>query len=135
MDIFLIIFLCFLIAGMVGLFAWIITIMCDPVSVLPYILVIVFTIAMWIGFVLIGIGINTREEKNYIQSYLAQKETIESSLKNDDLTGFERSQLVSKATELNGEFAARKAKYESWYYVYYDNNIYDGIDSITLNNK
>ncbi len=93
---------------------------------------IIIGVIAWIGGVFIGIGINTRSEEVYIQKYLAQKETIEISLESDNLTGFERAQLVSKAAELNGEFAEKRAKFDLWYYVYYSNDIYDNIDFINI---
>ena len=86
----------------------------------------------WVGATFVGIGINTNSEKIYVKKYLAQKHTIEQSLKNENLTGLERIQLVNKATELNGEFAEKKAHFELWYFVVYDNTIYDGVELINL---
>ena len=80
----------------------------------------------------IGIGIVTENEKVYVQKYLAQKQTIEMSLESEELTGLERVQLVTKATELNGEFAEKKARFNLWHFVVYDNTIYDGVELIDL---
>ena len=85
-----------------------------------------------IRFNFIGNEINTENEKVYIQKYLAQKQTIEMSLDNKDLSGLERLELVKQATEINSEFAEKRAKFELWHYVYYDNSLYDNIDLIIL---
>jgi hypothetical protein len=82
---------------------------------------------------IIGVGINTTNERVYIQKYTAQKETIEASLESETLTGLERVELVTKAVDLNGEFAERKAKFDIWHHVYFDNSIYDGMEPIDLN--
>ena len=87
---------------------------------------------VWIGLIFIGIGINTESEKIYIKEYLAQKETIEASLE-IELSGLERLEIVKQVTELNAEFAYRKANFELWHFVVYDNTIYDGIELIKLN--
>ena len=87
---------------------------------------------LWIASIFIGIGINTQEEKVYVQKYLAQKQTIEMSLENEDLTGLERIELVKQATELNGKVAERKARFQLWNFVVYDNTIYDNVELIKL---
>ena len=87
---------------------------------------------LWIASIFIGIGINTQEEKVYVQKYLAQKQTIEMSLENEDLTGLERIEIVKQATELNGKVAERKARFQLWTFVVYDNTIYDNVELIKL---
>jgi hypothetical protein len=89
-------------------------------------------LVVWAGAVFIGIGINTQEEKVYVQKYLAQKQTIEMSLENEELSGLERIELVKQATELNGELAERKARFQLWHFVVYDNTIYDNVELIKL---
>jgi hypothetical protein len=93
---------------------------------------LVATVLVWVGSTFIGIGIDTNEERLFIAQYEAQKEVIESSLESDVLTGFERVELVKQASELNGELAKRKAKYEIWYYVTYDEGLYDNVEPIEL---
>lgn len=95
--------------------------------------VTIFSIIFLVAGIFIGIGINTENEKVYVQKYLAQKQTIEMSLASEELTGLERVQLVTKATELNGEFAEKKARFNLWHFVVYDNTIYDGVELIDLN--
>lgn len=92
----------------------------------------IIVVILWIVSIFAGIGFNTEDEKVYVQKYLAQKQTIEMSLENEDLTGFERIELVKQATELNGEIAERKARFQLWHFVVYDNTIYDNVELIKL---
>lgn len=91
-----------------------------------------FCIAIFVAGIFLGIGITTEEERVYVQKYLAQKQTIEMSLENEELSGFERIELVKQATELNGELAERKARFQLWHFVVYDNTIYDNVELIKL---
>ena len=86
--------------------------------------------AVCIAGTFIGIGINTEYELAYVARYEVQKETIEMSLNSEALSGMERIELVNKAVELNGEMAERKAMYDRWHYVTFDDSIYDGIEFI-----
>lgn len=133
MGIFEIIFLTFLIAVVCALLVLLIFCITEPEGVLiPMIIVVSVGLVVWLGGIFIGIGLTTRHEKVYVQQYLAQKYTIEQSLKNDSLTGLERIQLVNKATELNGELAGRRARFEMWDFVTYDSTIYDNVELIEL---
>lgn len=89
-------------------------------------------VVLWISFVFVGIGIYTESERVFVQEYQAKKQTIELSLQNENLTGYERLQLVNSAVELNGELAKRKATFNLWHVVAYDNTIYDGIEPVDL---
>lgn len=102
-------------------------------KVLSYIIILVLGFLLWIGGGLIGIGINTNQERIFAYKFEIQKQTIEESMNCDDLTGLERIELVKTATELNGEFAERKARMRLWYFVVYDKTIYDEIQPIRLN--
>ena len=97
-----------------------------------WIIISIVTLVAWIGFTFLGIGIADEDAKVWVQSYNAQKYTIEASLKNEDLTGLERIQLVQQAAELNGELATRKAAFDLWHHVHYDDTIYDGVELISL---
>lgn len=46
--------------------------------------------------------------------------------------GIFRIILVNKASELNGKLARRKSKFDRWYYVTYDDTIYDNVDMIQI---
>ena len=89
----------------------------------------------FIASIFVGIGINTEDERVFVQRYLAQKETIEASLEQEEMGGLERLELVKQASTLNGNVAERKARFELWHYVFYDNTIYDGVELIDLNKK
>ena len=141
MDLFLICFVTLLIAGLVFLASWGIccAIQGNMISwaydywFLTWLIALFISIGVWIGFIFIGIQINTNSEKAYLQKYLIQKETIEMSLENDNLSGFERVELVKQATELNGKLAEKKAYIKYWYSGVNDNTIYDNVEFINLN--
>ena len=96
---------------------------------------IVSVICTIAAVIFIGIGMCDNEERVYVQGYLAQKQAIEQSLVSQDITGFERVELVNKVAELNGELAMKKASYELWHHVHYDYSIYDGVEFISLEVK
>lgn len=94
---------------------------------------IILFIFLTVGLTCAGIGLATEHEKIWVEKYEAQKQTIEMSLESDELSGYERIQLVTKATELNGELAEKKASFDLWHTVYYDNTIYDNVEPINFN--
>ncbi len=51
----------------------------------------------------------------YAEQYLATKTTIESSVQNEKLSGFERVELVKQASEENAELARIQYKCKQWY--------------------
>lgn len=102
---------------------------------LTWLIPLIIAICAWIGFIFIGIGIYTEEERIFIVGFEAQKQTIEMSLDNENLSGLEKIELVKKATELNGELAERKSRFNMWHYVSYDNSIYNDIEPISLEIK
>lgn len=133
MNIFLVIACCFAVCLFIALIYGIIFgMILENDSSLFWKLSAIAFLVVWAGAVFIGIGINTQEEKVYVQKYLAQKQTIEMSLENEDLTGLERIELVKQATELNGKIAERKARFQLWHFVVYDNTIYDNVEFIKL---
>jgi hypothetical protein len=97
--------------------------------------ILIMAIAIWIGAVFIGIGIYTEDDRLFIAKFEAQKQTIELSLDNENLSGFERVELVKQASELNGQMAERKAKLQVWHYVTYNKSAYDNIEPISLETK
>ena len=99
---------------------------------LTWLMPLIVAICAWIGFTFVGIGIYTEEERIFIAGFEAQKQTIEMSLDNENLSGLEKIELVKKATELNGELAERKSRFNMWHYVSYDNSMYDNIEPISL---
>lgn len=94
---------------------------------------VVSGVIVWIGTTVMIISTDTNDERVWVSNYLAQKQTIELSLDNPNLTGYERVALVTKASELNGELSKRKTEFNLWYNVHFDNTIYDGVELIDLN--
>lgn len=82
--------------------------------------------------VLVGIGLTTEYERVYVEKFNAQKETIEQSIASESMTGYERATIVSNVSEINAELAERKARYNRWYFVCYDDSIYDNVEPIDL---
>lgn len=100
---------------------------------LTWLIPLIIGVCAWVGFIFVGVQLNTNSHKAYLQKYLIQKETIEMSLESDNLSGFERVELVKQATELNGELAEKKAYIKYWYSGVNDNTIYDDVQYINLN--
>ena len=67
-----------------------------------------------VGAVIGGYVVHTASQE-YIGEYTSVKTTIEDSLTFDNLTGFERAALVTKAAEYNGNLAKYKVKCSKWY--------------------
>ena len=59
--------------------------------------------------------IRVEMSRQWAVGYRAQKETIESSLQSELLSGYERVALVQQATECNQELAERQYKASQWY--------------------
>lgn len=138
MSIFGIIGICFLIAlvpFIIGMVIMMASDLDDFKFIKSLIINIAIAVLVWIGAVFIGIGIYTEDERLFIAKFEAQKQTIEMSLDNENLSGLERIELVKQASELNGEMAERKAKLQVWQYVTYNNAMYDNIEPISLEIK
>ena len=74
-----------------------------------------------------------KENSNsYVNSYAIKKATIEESLKNEALTGFERIELVKQATEINSDLAEKKYEITKWYGFYLNKEI-ENLEYIDLN--
>ena len=135
MSIFVIILLALLIGVLVALiYGFVYVLIDDYMDHFRINLVIMCCIGLAIAIagIFIGIGLTTENERIYINKYEAQKETIETSLESDVLTGFERAQLVNQAATLNGELAERKAKFDRWHFVTYDSSMYDSVEPINI---
>lgn len=73
----------------------------------------------------IGGYINHEESSVYRESYAVAKQTIEESLAQDNLTGYERVALVTEATEQNEKLADYKYRASKWYGFTLDKKILD----------
>lgn len=134
MSIFGIIGICLLIALLLWSISMLVACLEEYKNVARLVMSII-AIAIWIGAVFIGIGIYTEDERLFIAKFEAQKQTIEMSLDNENLSGLERIELVKQASKLNGEMAERKAKLQVWHYITYNNSMYDNIEPISLEPK
>lgn len=72
-----------------------------------------------VGFVIAGplvaCNIDRHLSRQYVETYTAEKQTIEASLQNDGISGFERVELVRQAADANKELAGYKYDCEQWY--------------------
>ena len=125
----------FVVAALLGALSLLVTLgICDMDGdePAPWIIAGCITLVFLILLPFIGIGIDTEDERCFVVTYEAQKATIEQSLESDQLTGFERAQIVNIATELNGELANRLYYFNLWHNVHYDNSIYDNVEPKNL---
>lgn len=75
-----------------------------------HIFLIIFIASMVIG------GYMEYEANNRaIADFISQKQSIEASLNDDRLTGFERAEIVKLASELNGELSRMQYQATKWY--------------------
>lgn len=134
MSIFGIIGLSFLITLLlVAIFMLIVTITEPDFSSTAIAITVGIFCALFVVFVFVGVMINTEQELLYIAEYETQKVTIEQSLESTSLSDLARTDLVKKAADLNGELAARKAKYDRWHYVMFGKDVYDNVEFISFN--
>ena len=96
-------------------------------------IVCIITAVVLVASIFIGIGLTTESAQVWSAKYEAQKTTIEQSLDSEVLSGLERIELVKQSSELNGELAERQATAELWHVVYYDENVYAGLEPICIN--
>ena len=131
MNIIGIIFTCLLVGILSFCIGMLIYTVIDPYNELLFIGINgIVAILVTVFATLIGVGINTESEKIYVEKYLSQKTTIEQSLRSELLSGAERVSIVNKAIDINGELAEKKARYERWYWVCYEDDIYDNVEFI-----
>lgn len=72
-------------------------------------------IAGFFAGMLVGYNVEVHRIGSYIDQYTVVKTTIESSIHNDQLSGFEKIELVKQATEENKELAAKQYDARQWY--------------------
>lgn len=128
----------FLIAFIVFAFSFLVFLCGALISTMVYhedvgiALTIIVSVAVFIAGLFVGVGLNTEEAQVWSAKYEAQKTTIEQSLDSEVLSGLERIELVKQASELNGELAERQARAELWHVVYYDEDVYSGLEPICI---
>lgn len=131
MSIFVIILLAFLIALLVTCIWILIGILADWDTWFIISAIIIMPAVLVIG-TFVGIGLNENNERLYIAKYEAQKLVIEQSIIAENISEFERLQLIKQVSELNGELAEKKAKYKLWNYVCYDEDLFSEVEFINL---
>lgn len=132
MSIFLLVLIGLMIGSLISALICLFADLNDCDSTKSTITAIVVGVSILLATIFIGIGLSDDSDRAYVQKYLAQKQTIEYSLRNDNLSGLERIDLVNKAIDINAKFAKKKAEYERWHHVHFDYSIYDGIELINL---
>lgn len=70
---------------------------------------------IFIASVVIGGYIEYEANNSAIANFISQKQSIETSLTDDRLTGFERAEIVKLASELNGELSQIQYQATKWY--------------------
>ena len=69
--------------------------------------------------------------KNYMYQFEIEKQMVESSMSNKNISGFERIELVKQAVESNKELAKYKYDCQQWYGIAIPDEILD-IEFISL---
>ena len=67
-----------------------------------------------------------------VKTYYINKETIESSICNENLNGLEKIQLVEQATILNEKIITMKVDVTKWWYWYLDDNMVKDLEPVDL---
>lgn len=65
--------------------------------------------------ILITIQVSINASRSWIKQYEISKETIETSVDNEKLSGFERVELVKLANDINRDLVAYQYKCSKWY--------------------
>ena len=98
-----------------------------------YLLPVIVFIIFLFGFSSLGAFLDRKNLNEEIAKYEASKYTIEMSLENTDLTGFERIELVKQASEKNEWLAQKKYDVQQWYRFYLDKDKVLSLEEIKLN--
>ena len=72
-----------------------------------------------------GKYVGAENSSKYVETYSVVKETVERALDSEELTGFERMELVNTATEHNRELADKKYTASKWYGSFMDERLKD----------
>ena len=93
--------------------------------------IIVWLFAIF-GFGYLGAFLDNESLARQVEKYKSTKYTIEASLRNDDLTGLEKIELVKQASEQNSWLAEKKYEVKQWYRFYLDKDIVLELEMIDL---
>ena len=83
----------------------------DIVKIICFVLLFVSII----GGGVLGHLVTKHTSKSYVYEYEVVKDTIESSVNNDSLSGFEKAELVKQAAEENKKLAKYQYDANQWY--------------------
>ena len=83
----------------------------------------VLFVAVIVGGGILGCTIERHASRQYVETYTVEKQTIEASLHNEALSGFERVELVKQAAEANKELAGYQYDCKQWYGFNMDDRI------------
>lgn len=97
----------------------------------PLVWAIIVIALLILGGVMGGYADNCEYDK-YIYTYPTVKNTIESSLNNENLSGLERIELVKQATELNSKLVKTQYSSQQWYGFTIDDKVME-LEPINLN--
>lgn len=78
---------------------------------------------IFIASMVTGGCIEYEANNSAIANFISQKQSIETSLTDDRLTGFERAEIVKLASELNGELSQMQYQATKWYGFAIDDRI------------
>ena len=84
------------------------------------------------GFASLGAFCETEKLKKEVAEYEASKFTIEQSLKSDNLSGFERIELVKIATEKNDWLEKKQYEVKQWYRFYLKDDLVLSLEKINF---
>ena len=79
------------------------------------IITVLLAISVVIGGTTIGYVVDCESNRQFMVGYAISKETIENSVTSNNLSGFERVELVKQAVELNSALAQLQYISQQWY--------------------
>lgn len=83
----------------------------------------VLFVAVMVGGGVAGCAVERHASRQFMETYTVEKRTIEASLSNENISGFERVELVRQAAEANKELAGHQYNCKQWYGFNMDNRI------------
>lgn len=83
----------------------------------------VLFVSLIAGGGIVGCTIERHASRQYVETYTVEKQTIEASLRNGELSGFERVELVRQAAEANKGLAGHQYDCKQWYGFNIDDRI------------
>lgn len=101
---------------------------------LSYLLPIIILVSLICFFGWLGANVNNNKLREEIASFESAKITYETALKDEDLTGLERIEIIGKIAEQNQWLASKKVEVSHWYNFHLDKSILE-IEPINVKMK